>query len=68
MKTVHLVWNGARNECVGFLDEGDANYAATGSKKHLAVPFISPSLADSFRDCYGEDARRLPQTKVEINE
>jgi len=30
MKTIFLVWNEAGNECVGFEDRLDADYAATG--------------------------------------
>lgn len=63
---LHLVWNAARNECVGFLDKGDADYAATGNRKFLAQRWCTPTLADDFRNNYGEDAERLPQITIPI--
>ncbi len=67
MATLHLVWNTAKSECVGFLDKRNADYTATGKKRYLEHPFMTPTLGDAFRDCYGDEASRLPQTVVEVD-
>lgn len=65
-KTLHLVWNLGMNECVGFLDEADALYTATGDKSVLPHRYITPIIGDQFRETYGDDAEALPQTEVEV--
>lgn len=66
MTKLHLVWNGAKNECVGFLDKRDADYTATGGRKYLESPYAVPTIGEAFRESHGEDAKRRPQTTVEI--
>lgn len=65
-ETLHLVWNAAKSECVGFFDKKDADYTATGNRKYLRDPF-TPTLGDAFREVYGDDAKRLPQTEIELS-
>lgn len=68
MAKLYLVWNEGKSECVGFLDEGDANFTATGNTRYLDHPAAHPTIGDSFRECYGEDVPRLPQTTVDLPE
>lgn len=56
---LHLVWNEAKNECVGFLDEADAAYTSTG----VQTDFWTPAAGDSFRELYAKEAP-LPRTSV----
>lgn len=65
MAKLYLVWNAGRNECVGFLDKRDADYTATGHRRHLDTPW-RPSIGEAFRENYGDEAKRLPQTVVDI--
>lgn len=51
MKTIYLVWNEAGNECVGFDDKADADYAATG----FSATGEYSTLAEDFRDLYADD-------------
>lgn len=66
MAKLHLVWNTGMSECVGFLDEGDADYTATGDTAFLELPYMTPSLGDDFRNNYADEQSDLPQTVVEI--
>lgn len=53
MRELWLVWNGARNECVGFESEGDALYTATGDENYIGAGSIgTPALGDEFRSAY----------------
>lgn len=65
-KTLYLVWNLGMSECVGFLDEADALYTATGDRNFLADPIASPTIGDQFRDTYVEDDEILPMTKTKV--
>ena len=67
MAKVHLVWNGAMSECVGFLDKRDADYTATGNMRKLEYPGVTPTVGDAFRESYGEDRAHLPQTTVDLD-
>lgn len=67
-KTLYLVWNLGMSECVGFLDEADALYTATGDRKFLADPRATPTIGDQFRDTYAEDDEILSLTEVKIKE
>lgn len=60
---LYLVWNKAKNECVGFLDKRDADWTAKGGRHPQGW---QPSIGEAFRDSYGDQAKRLPQTSVEI--
>lgn len=59
MKTIYLVWNEAGNECVGFEDREDADYAATGFDEGNGVS----TLAEAFRETYADDD---PDAEFEI--
>jgi hypothetical protein len=63
---LHLVWNTAKNECVGFYDEQAALYAATGLIRGAEIPPIGaafPSIGAAFRKSYAT-GRDLPRTTV----
>ena len=54
---LHLVWNEAHNECVGFIDFNDAYQCATGH--------FNPNrstLGDGFFEMYGDDAPLAMET------
>lgn len=57
--TILLVWNEAKNECVGFDEAGDAIWAATGEFPEGYEPLGTSSLAEAFRDNYAEDGEQL---------
>lgn len=59
MKTVYLVWNENKTECVGFTDEQDAKEAA--GVKRLGNPCAT--LAEAWRETYADDE---PQLKFKI--
>lgn len=61
---IYLVWNKAKNECVGFLDKRDAIYTATGVKNGMSC---TPTIGDDFRENYADSKRtKLPMTEVEL--
>lgn len=68
MKKLHLVWNTGLSECVGFRDERDAAYTATGERHHLEFPAATPTIGDAFRETYADDLAPLPQSSVEIED
>lgn len=60
---LYLVWNKSKSECVGFLDKADADWTAKGGRHpHVWLP----SVGEAFRETYGDDMKKLPQTTVEI--
>ena len=64
MSKLYLVWNQAKNECVGFLDEDDADYARSGFSSQSGVS----TLADTFREMYEfEEDEEAPRSMVEVN-
>lgn len=71
MAKLHLVWNVSKSQCVGFVDKADADFTATGKKSYLRPQaqkqgyFSQPTLGLAFRECYGDEGKRLPQTTVE---
>lgn len=64
---IYLVWNKGRNECVGFHDKRDADWTAKGGRPptYLGYP-ATPTIGEAFRDSYGDEMKKLPQTTVEI--
>lgn len=48
---LHLVWNENKDECVGFLNQGDAHYTATGND---GGAWGVTALGDYFRDLNDE--------------
>lgn len=52
--TLYLVWNHGKSECVGFLDQMDADFASTGDPEF--TQFGYSTLADSFREVYEDEA------------
>ena len=64
MSKLYLVWNQAKNECVGFLDQDDADYARSGFSSQNGVS----TLADTFREMYEfEEDEEAPRSLVEVN-
>ena len=68
MKKMYLVWNGADNECVGFDNEADAHFTATGDDSRCeafcGIPAV-PMIGEEFRSAYGEQGD-LRITVVEV--
>jgi hypothetical protein len=58
----YLVWNENAEEGVVFADENDAIYAATG----MNVGFGVSTLADEWRETYGEDDEQYEVKEIEI--
>lgn len=65
MPKLHLVWNTARNECVGFLDKAAADWTAKGGRSRHPYGAV-PTIGEAFRESYGEDADRLPQSEIDL--
>lgn len=63
-KTLYLVWNKAKNECVGFFDKKDAVWTSEGGRHPDGW---TPTVGEAFRDSYAEDADPLPLTKVQVD-
>lgn len=66
MSKLYLVWNREKNECVGFLDPDDADYARSGFQTTNGVS----SLADTFRELYefdNDEGEEAPRNVVEVN-
>lgn len=57
---LHLVWDSGKNECVGFYESEDADFAETGNHG-----LVRNGLADAFRDrVCAFTGDRLPRTTV----
>lgn len=54
MRKVYLVWNRAMSECVGFLDEEDAQFASTFNDDEKSCNSRS-TLACDFLNLYGDN-------------
>lgn len=62
MAQAYMVWNEDAQEGVIFDDYKDAQYAATGKAQGLGVS----TIADAWRDTYGEDGEQYAIKAVEI--
>lgn len=57
---LHLVWDSGQNECVGFFEAEDADFAETGKYNR-----VSNGLAAAFRErCVAAAGENLPRTTV----
>ena len=57
---LHLVWDSGQNECVGFFEAEDADFAETGNHG-----MVSNGLAAAFRErCVADAGGHLPRTTV----
>lgn len=63
---LYLVWNTAKNECVGFFDEADAIYTSTGKFPKGKETMFLPLLGEQFREMYAEEVDILPMSEVEV--
>lgn len=61
MSKVYIVWNSPRNE--GFITDDlvDAEYCSTGETNR----FATSTLADSFREIYGDGPFYIEEVEVE---
>lgn len=57
MKALTVVWNEAGDECVGFSDPHDANYAAGSNMYATQQIFGVSTLAEAFRETYDEGVK-----------
>jgi hypothetical protein len=65
---VYLVWNKAKNECVGFLNEDDAQWTASIGD-HPLPGIGTPTLGEDFINSYADDldeGETFPLTEVEV--
>lgn len=58
----YLVMNRPEDEGLVFMDRQDATYAATGQAMSIGVS----TIADAWRDTYGEDGERFKIRKVRV--
>jgi len=57
---LHLVWDSGKNECVGFYEAEDADFAETGDHG-----LVLNGLAAAFRQrCVADAGEKLPRTTV----
>lgn len=61
-KRYHIVWNSRKTE--GFItdDDADAEFARSGTQMSGCLS----TLADAFRDCYGDEDEEQPAQTVTI--
>ena len=59
---LYLVWNEAKTECVGFVDEKAANYAAGNDWDHNTMDFTD--IGDDWLSRYGHESRTITEIEV----
>lgn len=60
MKTIYIVWN--ENKSEGFVtdDKDDAKYCSTGKETGFGIP----TIAEAFRECYGQGPFKIEKMEL----